>query len=104
MAEDGLFPAKTLDEWAQLARTELRGKAVETLDWATPEGILVKPLYTAADLEGIEHAGVRLDDMMPGCPPYLRGPRATMYANRPWTIRQYSGFSTAEEFEPLLSR
>ena len=97
MAEDGLFPAKTLDEWAQLARTELRGKAVETLDWATPEGILVKPLYTAADLEGIEHAGVRLDDMMPGCPPYLRGPRATMYANRPWTIRQYSGFSTAEE-------
>ena len=97
MAEDGPFAAKTLDEWAQLARTELRGKTVETLDWATPEGILVKPLYTVADLEGIAHAGVRLADMMPGFPPYLRGPRATMYANRPWTIRQYSGFSTAEE-------
>jgi methylmalonyl-CoA mutase len=91
------FPAKTIDEWAQLARTELRGKPVDSLDWATPEGILVKPLYTAADLEGIEHAGLALRDMMPGLPPYLRGPRATMYANRPWTIRQYSGFSTAEE-------
>jgi methylmalonyl-CoA mutase len=97
MAEDGPFPAKTFDEWAQLAGTELRGKPVDSLDWATPEGILVKPLYTAADLEGIEHAGVALRDMMPGFPPYLRGPRATMYANRPWTIRQYSGFSTAEE-------
>ena len=54
MAEDGPFPARTLDEWAQLARTELRGKPVDSLDWATPEGILVKPLYTAADLEGSE--------------------------------------------------
>src|SRR5437588_83985 len=97
MAEDGPFPAKTLDQWAQLARSELRGKSVDSLDWATPEGILIKPLYTAADLEGIEHAGVRLRDLLPGFPPYLRGPRATMYANRPWTIRQYSGFSTAEE-------
>src|ERR1700756_5231942 len=97
MAEDGPFPAKTLDLWAQLARTELRGKAIDSLDWATPEGILVKPLYTVTDLEGIEHAGVPLADLMPGFPPYLRGPRATMYANRPWTIRQYSGFSTAEE-------
>ena len=104
MAEDGPFPAKTLDQWAQLARTELRGKPVDSLDWATPEGILVKPLYTAADLEGIEYLGVALRDMMPGFPPYLRGPRATMYANRPWTIRQYSGFSTAEEFEPVLPR
>jgi methylmalonyl-CoA mutase len=97
MAEDGPFAVKTLEEWAQLARTELRGKTVETLDLATPEGILVKPLYTAADLERIEPAGVALRDTMPGFPPYLRGPRATMYANRPWTIRQYSGFSTAEE-------
>ncbi|HEX3416593.1 MAG TPA: methylmalonyl-CoA mutase family protein, partial [Stellaceae bacterium] len=97
MAEDGPFAAKTLDQWAQLARAELRGKLVDSLDWSTPESILVKPLYTAADLEGIEHAGVRLADMMPGFSPYLRGPRATMYANRPWTIRQYSGFSTAEE-------
>src|SRR6266403_1195138 len=97
MAEDGAFPAKTLDQWAPLARTELRGKPIDSLDWTTPEGILVKPLYTVADLEGIEHAGMRLADMMPGFPPYLSGPRATMYANRPWTIRQYSGFSTAEE-------
>ena len=97
MAEDGPFPAKSLNDWARLTRSELRGKTVERLDWTTSEGITVKPLYTAADLEGIEHAGVRLTGMMPGFPPYLRGPRATMYANRPWTIRQYSGFSTAEE-------
>ena len=76
----------------------MRGRAVETLDWETPEGIRVKPLYTAKDLEQIEYSGVKLRDLMPGSPPYLRGPRATMYANRPWTIRQYSGFSTAEEF------
>jgi methylmalonyl-CoA mutase len=97
MSQDGAFPAKAFDDWSQLARTELRGKPIATLDRETPEGIRVKPLYTAADLEGIEHAGVRLRDQMPGFPPYLRGPRATMYANRPWTIRQYSGFSTAEE-------
>jgi methylmalonyl-CoA mutase len=97
MAEDGGFPAKTLDDWVRLASVDLKGKPVDSLDWATPEGIRVKPLYTAADLETIEHAGVRLRDVMPGFPPYLRGPRATMYANRPWTIRQYSGFSTAEE-------
>ena len=78
-------------------RKELRGKPLDSLDWATPEGIGVKPLYTAADLETIEAAGFPLRDAMPGVPPYLRGPRATMYANRPWTIRQYSGFSTAEE-------
>ena len=97
MAEDGGFPAKTLEDWAQLAGTELRDKPAGSLDWETPEGIRVSPLYTAADLEGIQHAGLKLRDMMPGFPPYLRGPRATMYANRPWTIRQYSGFSTAEE-------
>ena len=97
MAENGPFPAKTLDEWSRLGSAELKGRPVDSLDWATSEGIRVKPLYTAADLEGIEHAGVALRDVMPGFPPYLRGPRATMYANRPWTIRQYSGFSTAEE-------
>ena len=102
MAEDGPFPAKTLDQWAQLSQAELRGRPVDSLDWATSEGIRVKPLYTAADLEGIEHAGVALRDVMPGFPPYLRGPRATMYANRPWTIRQYSGFSTAEESNRFL--
>ena len=97
MADDGAFAKKTLDDWAALAETELSGKPVESLDWTTPEGITVKPLYTAADLEAIEAAGFPLRDAMPGFPPYLRGPRATMYANRPWTIRQYSGFSTAEE-------
>ena len=65
---------------------------MDTLTWQTPEGIAVKPLYTAADLEGLEHVNT-----LPGFEPFLRGPRATMYANRPWTIRQYAGFSTAEE-------
>src|SRR5215469_7496711 len=97
MADDGAFPARTLDDWARLARSELKGKRLDRLDWITPEGIRVKPLHTAEDLEGIEYAGVNLCDMVPGFAPYIRGPRATMYANRPWTIRQYSGFSTAEE-------
>ncbi|MGD9615763.1 MAG: methylmalonyl-CoA mutase [Alphaproteobacteria bacterium] len=83
--------------WTELAVKELRGKKLSSLDWHTPEGIAVKPLYTAADLEAIETAGFPFRDAIPGVPPYLRGPRATMYANRPWTIRQYSGFSTAEE-------
>jgi methylmalonyl-CoA mutase len=87
------FPAKTLQDWTKLAEKELGGKAPdEALLWETPEGIKVKPLYTAADLEALE-----LQGQMPGFPPFLRGPRATMYANRPWTIRQYAGFSTAEE-------
>ena len=97
MAEDGSFPTKTFEDWSQLARREIKGKSLESLDWTTPEGIRIQPLYTAEDLEGIAHSGVTLRDMTPGFPPYLRGPRATMYANRPWTIRQYSGFSTAEE-------
>jgi methylmalonyl-CoA mutase len=77
--------------WHELAAKELKGDP-ESLVWATPEGIRVQPLYTAADLEGLEHV-----DTMPGFDPYLRGVRATMYANRPWTIRQYAGFSTAED-------
>ncbi len=80
------------ERWKALAEKELRGKAVETLRWQTPEGIAVEPLYTAADLEVLEAV-----DSLPGLFPYLRGVRATMYANRPWTIRQYGGFSTAEE-------
>src|SRR5207244_1782287 len=76
---------------------ELKGKPVSSLDRETPEGITLKPLYTAADLDAIEAAGFPWRAALPGVPPYLRGPRATMYANRPWTIRQYSGFSTAEE-------
>ena len=68
------------------------GGDVEALAWHTPEGIVVKPLYTAADLAGLADT-----DTLPGFPPYVRGPQATMYAVRPWTIRQYAGFSTAEE-------
>jgi methylmalonyl-CoA mutase len=86
------FPRKTLQDWEKLAAKELGGASPDTLVWQTPEGIAVKPLYTEADLEGLETLG-----SMPGFPPYLRGPRATMYANRPWTLRQYAGFSTAEE-------
>src|SRR5690348_11542748 len=86
------FREKTVAEWQALAEKELGGKGINTLAWQTPEGISVKPLYTAEDLEKLETVGT-----LPGFPPYLRGPRATMYANRPWTIRQYAGFSTAEE-------
>ncbi len=80
-----------LGKWRELAGKELRGAEPESLDWATPEGIVVKPLYTDADLAGVGHLGG-----LPGIPPFVRGPRATMYAGRPWTIRQYAGFSTAE--------
>src|SRR5579863_8034301 len=86
------FPEKSLEDWRRLAERELGGASPDTLNWATPEGIAVKPLYTAADLEKLEHL-----DSLPGFAPYLRGPRATMYAHRPWTIRQYAGFSTAED-------
>jgi methylmalonyl-CoA mutase len=79
-------------DWEALAARELKGADPASLIWTTPEGIAVKPLYTAADLEGLEVTGG-----LPGLPPFTRGPRATMYANRPWTIRQYAGFSTAEE-------
>ena len=81
-----------LDKWKQLASKELRGKDAEELVWTSPDGIEIKALYTAADLEGLEWT-----DTTPGLFPFLRGPRATMYANRPWTLRQYAGFSTAEE-------
>jgi methylmalonyl-CoA mutase len=86
------FPKKTLDDWQAAAQQELKGRAPDAIAWQTPEGIAVKPLYTAEDLEGLETLGT-----LPGFPPYLRGPRATMYANRPWTLRQYAGFSTAED-------
>ena len=82
----------TLYAWETTAGKELSGRTVEDLVWETPEGIAVKPLYTADDLEGIETVNT-----FPGFAPFVRGQRATMYANRPWTIRQYAGFSTAEE-------
>ena len=81
-----------LARWTELAAKELRGKNPSELRWTSPDGIEVKPLYTAADLEGLEHV-----NSLPGAAPFLRGPRATMYTNRPWTVRQYAGFSTAEE-------
>ena len=93
------FPSKSLDEWQAQAGKELRGKPLESLTWRTLEGIEVKPVYTAADLEQLEHI-----DTLPGMAPFVRGPRATMYAARPWTVRQYSGFSTAEESNAFYRR
>ena len=86
-------------KWIELATKELRGKPLESLDWLTPEGIPVKPVYTAEDLEGMEHVNT-----LPGLAPYVRGPKATMYAGRPWTIRQYAGFSTAKESNAFYRR
>jgi len=84
--------APELKSWREMAARELKGKDPDDLVWTSPDGISVKALYTAADLEQLDQL-----DTLPGQAPFLRGPRATMYANRPWTIRQYAGFSTAEE-------
>ncbi|MDR6889829.1 MULTISPECIES: methylmalonyl-CoA mutase [Variovorax] len=86
------FKPANLDDWAKAAAKSAPGGDVNALNWLTPDGISVKPLYTAADLQGLKYT-----DTLPGFEPYLRGPQATMYAVRPWTIRQYAGFSTAEE-------
>ncbi|WP_294243027.1 methylmalonyl-CoA mutase family protein, partial [uncultured Sphingomonas sp.] len=83
----------TLSDWEALAAKEVKGR---DLDWRTPEGITVKPLYTAED--------VREDPGLPGFAPFTRGVRASMYAGRPWTIRQYAGFSTAEESNAFYRR
>ena len=80
------------DDWENRAQKELGDGAREALSWATPEGVPIKSLYTAADLDSLDHL-----DSMPGFPPFTRGPRATMYTGKPWTIRQYAGFSTAED-------
>ncbi|MEL7105607.1 MAG: methylmalonyl-CoA mutase [Pseudomonadota bacterium] len=80
-----------MTDWKALAEKELRGRAVDDLTWETLEGIAVKPVYTEEDLEGLDHMG-----STPGAAPFTRGVKATMYAGRPWTIRQYAGFSTAE--------
>ncbi|RZO16156.1 MAG: methylmalonyl-CoA mutase [Candidatus Thioglobus sp.] len=88
-----------LKSWRDLATRELSGDPPDVLEWMTPEGISIKPLYTADDLETLDH-----QDDLPGLPPYVRGPRATMYAGRPWTIRQYSGFSTAEASNAFYRR
>ncbi len=86
-------------KWIDIATKEMRGKPLEVLDWETPEGIKVKPLYTSEDIEGIEFT-----NSLPGLAPYVRGPNATMYAGRPWTIRQYAGFSTAKESNAFYRR
>lgn len=81
-----------LERWRQLATEERKGRSPDELVWHTPEGIDVKPLYTRSDVEELDFL-----DTIPGDFPFIRGPRATMYAEKPWTIRQYAGFSTAEE-------
>ncbi|MFZ2309492.1 MAG: methylmalonyl-CoA mutase [Rhodoferax sp.] len=86
------FKAANLDAWAKAAAKSAPGGNVELLTWITPDGIAVKPLYTAEDTANLAYTNT-----LPGFEPYLRGPQATMYAVRPWTIRQYAGFSTAEE-------
>lgn len=88
----------TLNDWAALAAKELRADAA-ALERELPEGFTLKALYTKADLEGLPHL-----DSLPGFAPFVRGPRATMYAGRPWTIRQYAGFSTAEESNAFYKR
>jgi methylmalonyl-CoA mutase len=92
MSQTPDFRPATLEDWARAAAKSAPGGRLDALEWVTPDGITVKPLYTAADLQGLPHA-----DTLPGFEPYIRGPQATMYAVRPWTIRQYAGFSTAEE-------
>jgi methylmalonyl-CoA mutase len=86
------FKASNLEAWAKAAAKSAPGGSVDALNWITPDGIAVKPLYTAEDTANLAYTNT-----LPGFEPYLRGPQATMYAVRPWTIRQYAGFSTAEE-------
>ena len=83
---------KSLTEWKALASKELRDRSLDELDWHTLEGLKIKPLYTKEDIDQLDHL-----DNLPGMEPFTRGPKATMYGGRPWTIRQYAGFSTAEE-------
>ncbi len=96
-----MVEAKTPDPsaWQAQVERETKGATAEQMNWPTPEGITVKPLYTAEDLAGLEHL-----DTLPGLPPYVRGPRATMYVGRPWTVRQYAGYSTAEESNAFYRR
>jgi len=92
MTADSEFPQASLTQWEQAATKSAPDGNLERLNWVTSDGLTVKPLYTAEDLEDLTYTNT-----LPGFPPYIRGPQATMYAGRPWTIRQYAGFSTAEE-------
>jgi len=91
-ASDPEFKPASIAQWAQAAAKSAPGGDVNALNWQTPDGISVKPLYTAEDVKDLPFTNT-----MPGFEPFIRGPQATMYAVRPWTIRQYAGFSTAEE-------
>ncbi|WP_020677389.1 methylmalonyl-CoA mutase [Geopsychrobacter electrodiphilus] len=93
------FEKKNLSDWETLAKKERKTDDLTSFKWETPEGISVKPLYTAADTAGLDTA-----DTLPGMAPFVRGPMATMYAGRPWTVRQYAGFSTAEESNAFYKR
>ena len=91
MSKDDILNSDSIGVWTKAAAKSAPGGNPEALVWATPEGLAVKPLYTAADVAGLPYT-----DTLPGFAPFIRGPQATMYAVRPWTIRQYAGFSTAE--------
>lgn len=93
------FEKKTVADWEAKVKKEKKTDDLSNFKWETPEGITVKPLYTAADIEGMETA-----DTIPGLAPFVRGPMASMYAGRPWTVRQYAGFSTAEESNAFYKR
>ena len=86
------YPETSLSQWEKMAKKSVSDENLSRLNWNTPDGITVKPLYTAEDILGLPYTNT-----LPGFAPFLRGPQATMYAVRPWTIRQYAGFSTAEE-------
>ncbi len=88
-----------LEQWEALATKQLRGRPLAELNWETPEGIVVKPMYTSEDLDALDSVNT-----LAGMAPYVRGPMATMYAGRPWTIRQYAGFSTAKESNAFYRR
>jgi methylmalonyl-CoA mutase len=91
--------SSNLEAWNKAASKSAPGGDLTALNWLTPEGIAVRPLYTKRDLEGVPFT-----DTLPGFEPFVRGPQATMYAGRPWTIRQYAGFSTAEESNAFYKR
>jgi methylmalonyl-CoA mutase len=93
------FDKKTVQDWEKLASKEIKKEDSSSLNWNTPEGIQIKPLYTYDDLIKLQNINT-----MPGFPPFTRGPKATMYAGRPWTVRQYAGFSTAEESNAFYKR
>ena len=93
------FDKKTLGDWETLLEKESKGLNADQMTWHTPEGIPIKPLYTESDLAGQEHT-----DTLPGFAPFTRGPKASMYVGRPWTVRQYAGFSTAEESNAFYRR